>query len=411
MPPRTSKRAARVEQELLALQKNDDPALVANEVDEEVEEEQAGQSLGPASAFAAVCLLLYCCGAELTGLQLALDDGEDDATSEPDAETASPASAKRKKKRKKAKKPAGDGEVPTAAGETPSPAPVKRAAPKEKIAPLDEIDAALRELDAKYAVTGEASDEARQFRSEAPSSAFQALRQVRWLFQPSTSCAKTIIQLLSVDMKHLDADAELKRMFGAKVVNAAATQTTTRGAKASNPHHRAGKARSGLAKPGTYWPPVHLVRSGLTMEPIESIPSNLGIYHSFEHSRAYRATQSQFLEAVSSHDPNSIMALLSVNPCVLPLSLRIAAQHDAQLSHRLPASARRDPSASRRPRRCRRLPRSRPLRHGARLLAHLSAHFRQCPPLLLPRRVASHVPSAGTQDHLAHASRLLAHRL
>jgi len=144
-----------------------------------------------------------------------------------------------------------------------------------------------------------------------------------------------------VDTKHLDADAELKRMFGARVVNSSAHKPTARGAVASNPHHSAAnRLRTSLAKPEQYWPPIAFVKSGLTMEQ-ERASDGGAPTHTFVHSRDYKSAQRQFLDAVASHDGDAIYALLQVYPYHLDSLLQCSSMSAQQ------GDVRRTPKRSR----------------------------------------------------------------
>lgn len=118
--------------------------------------------------------------------------------------------------------------------------------------------------------------------------------------------------LLSVDPKQLDADAELRRFFGSKVIASA---------DAATPRHRGharmqaalAKMRYTLAKPKpTYPPPTSL--AGLNMremgpEDVADLYDRRGWeqtdpgekWYTFEHSPAWREIERQFLGAVRSH--------------------------------------------------------------------------------------------------------------
>ena len=159
---------------------------------------------------------------------------------------------------------------------------------------LDEIDKALREL-------GQDPSTASSTTSASTSAPVVTAR---------------IRTLLGVDPKNLDADAELRKFFGAKVVqSAAATQQQPRGARANNPHHALNRQfRQGgmLAKPQPNWPPAAFAKSGLEMTLVES--GNGESIWTFEHSRAYKEVTQMYLEAVASLDPNQLMAILHVHP-------------------------------------------------------------------------------------------------
>lgn len=179
---------------------------------------------------------------------------------------------------------------------------------------LDEIDRALRDLGS---TPGQASTSTSS---------------------PSVPIATSRIRsLLSVEPKYLDADAELKRFFGASVVQSAAVKPELRGARAQNPHHALHRqfSKGGmLARPGPNWPPAAFSKSGLSMEVIES--SQGETLWTFVHSKGYKEVTQMFLEAVSSMDPNQLMALLHVHPyhaeTLLGLSDMAAQQGDPGMS-------------------------------------------------------------------------------
>lgn len=168
---------------------------------------------------------------------------------------------------------------------------------------MDEVDRALAELDLKYGsstATGSSAPSA----TAGPSRQFMAWRN-----------------LLSVDPKNLDPDAELRRFFGSKVI----ASDSAKGSRS----HRVGpsaKLRYTISKPKpTYPPPTSL--AGLTMR--EYSEDEVGDMYkrrqteatdkgekwfSFEHHGQWRGVERQFLGAVQSHDPNQLMALLKVYP-------------------------------------------------------------------------------------------------
>ncbi|KAK9897024.1 DUF654-domain-containing protein [Cystobasidium minutum MCA 4210] len=154
----------------------------------------------------------------------------------------------------------------------------------------------------------------------------------------STPVASSRIRsLLSVETNQLDADAELKRFFGAKVVASAEVKPQVRGARAQNPHHALHRqfARGGiLAKPKPNWPPAAFSKSGLSMTLVEALAGET--VWTFEHSKGYKEVTQMYLEAVSSMDPNQMMALLHVHPyhveTLLGLSDMAAQQGDPGMS-------------------------------------------------------------------------------
>ncbi|KAG0254851.1 Transcription factor 25 [Mortierella polycephala] len=109
-------------------------------------------------------------------------------------------------------------------------------------------------------------------------------------------------QLLAVDTRFLDADAEMKKMFGARVVNSEIRDR--RYAKVAK--------KALLAQPRGTWP----VRkaSGLSMEIVETDEKEHVTTFKIVHSDYYQRTQLKFLAAVASYDPGNLVALLRESP-------------------------------------------------------------------------------------------------
>ncbi|KAG0316170.1 Transcription factor 25 [Dissophora globulifera] len=116
------------------------------------------------------------------------------------------------------------------------------------------------------------------------------------------STATPLKQLLAVDTRFLDADAEMKKMFGARVVNSEIKDR--RYAKITK--------RALLAQPRNTWP----IRkaSGLSMEIVETDEKEHVTTFKIVHSEYYQRTQLKFLGAVASYDPGNLVALLRENP-------------------------------------------------------------------------------------------------
>ena len=190
------------------------------------------------------------------------------------------------KKKKKAKAKAGQ-----------QPDKQDNAAHNEQDDGLDEIDRALQQLgQAGWSSAG----------SSAPSTA---------PVSTAPTVTSRIRSLLAVETKHLDAEAELKRFFGAKVVSSAAAKPQLRGARAQNPHHALNRqfSKGGmLARPAQHWPAAAFAKSGLDMELVES--GHGESLWTFEHSPAYKEVTQMYLQAVASMDPNQLMAILHVHP-------------------------------------------------------------------------------------------------
>ncbi|KAF9300780.1 Transcription factor 25 [Mortierella antarctica] len=118
-------------------------------------------------------------------------------------------------------------------------------------------------------------------------------------------------QLLAVDTRFLDADAEMKKMFGARVVNSEIKDR--RYAKVTK--------KALLAQPRGTWP----VRkaSGLSMEIVDTDKENVMTFK-IAHSDSYQRTQLKFLGAVASYDPNNLVALLRESPFHIDTLLQLS---------------------------------------------------------------------------------------
>lgn len=116
-------------------------------------------------------------------------------------------------------------------------------------------------------------------------------------------------EFLSVNYRHLDAEAEMKRMFGSRVVN-----------KESRTAGRVLK-RSKMTTPKVDWPPYK--KQGLSMELLKTTSNQIS-YFAFQHDDEYQDAQLEFLNGVAMHDPNALMALLARHPyhidCLLQVS-------------------------------------------------------------------------------------------
>ncbi|KAI8456011.1 transcriptional repressor TCF25-domain-containing protein [Phakopsora pachyrhizi] len=177
--------------------------------------------------------------------------------------------------------------------------------PKQDVE-IDEIEAALKDI----AALGSASTVSNQANSK-PEGIFESG------------------DLFLVDGKMLDAELELRRMFGSRVVSSATIALSpdlaafhgTRTLK--NPHHQVNiKLKATLlAKPQAGWIPHNKTTSGLSMRALDrSEIESAGLSWSkepwfcFEHSMSFRSVQSRFISATLSLDPNRFMPLLSALP-------------------------------------------------------------------------------------------------
>ena len=139
--------------------------------------------------------------------------------------------------------------------------------------------------------------------------------------------------LLSVDPKNLDADAELRRFFGSKVVGGGFQGGDTCSlqiaslAQSGGNRHRPGpsaKLRYTISKPKPTYPPATSL-SGLGMREmseeeveevlvrrnVEGVSSDKGEkWFTFEHSPQWREVERQFMGAVRSHGRSGTSELL-----------------------------------------------------------------------------------------------------
>lgn len=185
---------------------------------------------------------------------------------------------------------------------SPSPSPsrskqekkaAKKARAKEQKDDRDEVDKALAELSIKYPDLQQVV---------ASTSASPAAR--------STSAA--LASLLSVSTQHLDAEVELRKFFGAKVISAAKSSEAGASKRAAAVAARLkSQAKATLAKPkGNWWPVNH--RQGLsskmyTPEDEEEMRGRHGWapllgekVWTVEYSKKYRAFTLAFMQTVMS---------------------------------------------------------------------------------------------------------------
>jgi len=109
--------------------------------------------------------------------------------------------------------------------------------------------------------------------------------------------------ILLVDPRNLNTHNEMKRRFGANVVNAD---------RRRDAHTRRFKRTTSLVTPKDNWPPFSKV--GITMTQVKSENSTSCSYFMFEHQEIYRSVQFKFYDAVETMDHNNIIALLNAHP-------------------------------------------------------------------------------------------------
>ncbi|KAF5364015.1 hypothetical protein D9756_001067 [Leucocoprinus leucothites] len=241
---------------------------------------------------------------------------EDDENEGSDSAGPSKRSKKSKKKKKKpvGAKPQNDSEVKTPFSEpTPQPEPesqtipkaeqtesltaserkaLKKAKQKEKKAKGDDLDKALAEL------------------------AIQLPPQQT--FAQTTVKGQSLADLLGVSLQHLDAEAELRKFFGSRVVQATKTKT-------SSPTRRnAGALKSNLTRPQpTWWSASQ--REGLSIRPLAPTEVEEKCkrrswdvanekWWTVEYSKKYKSMTKAFMQTVLSGDPQGFYELLRKLP-------------------------------------------------------------------------------------------------
>eukprot|EP00731_Ephydatia_muelleri_P026995 Em0018g1095a len=109
--------------------------------------------------------------------------------------------------------------------------------------------------------------------------------------------------ILTVDRRYLNANAEMRRIFGSSVVRA---EQRKRVAHSSRSRH----VPTVLAVPRDTWPKMD--KPGLSMIPVEYKDGCQ--WFMFEHSPAYQKVQCMFWDAVETFDPNAIASILNRYP-------------------------------------------------------------------------------------------------
>ncbi|KAK4055535.1 hypothetical protein OIV83_000081 [Microbotryomycetes sp. JL201] len=336
MPPRLNKRQQREQAELAELAAaHPNAAQDASTLDAPLSDQQVTEDIDDdheqprtaqvANAFGALNL------DDADGGDSGDDDIDQQATTAPQSATKasiaesqrlkgtdSARKAKNKKKKKKGSTAATGSATPgTESADTPQ---QQRRADKKKLTKpdedLDEIDRALAEIAAKQGTTAESDANATNARQRPE---WRALKEV-FAFEP----------------KLLDSDAELKRMFGSKVVGS--TQTSAprspyHARLANNPHHSTSvkRANSFLAQPEPGWYPPTGVLKLLPYDGPES-KSDEGDWYTFDHPWEYRAAQLSFLEVLQQADGNRLFNVLQTQPyhvdTLMQLSEMMAHQGD-----------------------------------------------------------------------------------
>ncbi|KAF9909931.1 Transcription factor 25 [Linnemannia zychae] len=244
-----------------------------------------------------------------------LDEGdEDDADSEEEQEPAAPvttSSSKKKKNKKKKKAAASTASNPFDALQDNDNDNTTPAGTQEAVASpvTDEAtSAAAAKSKNKKKKKGKAVVKSLEEMSveEFERSLQQMNQQLGSLSTDGETSRKATVtplnHLLAVDTRFLDADAEMKKMFGARVVNSEIKDRRyTKVAK-----------KALLAQPRGTWP----VRkaSGLSMDIVDQDEKEKTTTFKVVHSEYYQRTQLKFLAAVASYDPNNLVMLLRESP-------------------------------------------------------------------------------------------------
>ena len=228
----------------------------------------------------------------------------------------------------------------------PAPAPIKKKKKKKKKKKsaaaeeeededeVDEVTAALREL-------GEEMPPARDDAVDpnAPPGSSSAPRD----------------PLMTVDLRCLKAEDELKSIFGARVIHAVELEEGNRGggggARAGSRGRRgrstvaaslasAARARSILVAPKDSWPPYRR-GTGLSMECVGVDRDGARVFR-YTHDSDYADAQRAYNRAVASHNPNNLVALLHHYPWHVDALLALSdiyiytgeGQHSAEMLER-----------------------------------------------------------------------------
>ncbi|KAF8812727.1 DUF654-domain-containing protein [Phlegmacium glaucopus] len=168
---------------------------------------------------------------------------------------------------------------------------LKKARAREKKAANDELDQALAELSMQYPASQKISQ--------------------------ASSSSHSLADLLSVSLNHLDGEAEMRKFFGSKVVQA------TKAGDSSN-RKMTPAVRSNLTRPQpTWW--AAKGREGLSLRPLadDEVDTKLKRHAwisvqekwwTVEYSKKYKSMTKAFMETVSSGDPQGFWDLLGTLP-------------------------------------------------------------------------------------------------
>lgn len=147
---------------------------------------------------------------------------------------------------------------------------------------------------------------------------------------------KSASSILQVDPKFLNAENELRRIFGSKVVNSfekghqTGTSRQIRGGRRGSHNHR----KTVLVSPLDHWPRWD---GSLSMELLETRDG----YHYFRymHSSSYSQAQRAFEAAKAIHDLNGIASILLYNPYHIDSLVTLAEYFKFSGEHQMSADA------------------------------------------------------------------------
>lgn len=119
----------------------------------------------------------------------------------------------------------------------------------------------------------------------------------------SSAATPALSTLLTISPNHLDSQAEMRRLFGARVVDSAETSTPN-DVHARRRAAALGKTKSTLTKPKPTWPPPKM-RDGLTArvmstEEVGDLEEPGERWWTVEYSKRYRSVTKSFLRTVLS---------------------------------------------------------------------------------------------------------------
>ncbi|KAJ7705831.1 transcriptional repressor TCF25-domain-containing protein [Mycena olivaceomarginata] len=258
MPPRLNKRQQRELEELEALGGPSQPQDSSND-----EESSKLPTRAPPESWIR-------CGARYTPL---FTPGEEDSADEDSA--VAPKSRKKKKKKAAPVVP-----------ESPRPPVVKnekkaakKAKARERKADKDEFDQALAELSVKY----------------------PELQDVASGSNETAATSASLASLLSVSLANLDSEAEMRKFFGARVIQANKSGTS-------------GSARRQTAQRSNLTRPARLLELDDKLAHHAWDPARDEKWWTVEYTKKYKSVTLAFMKIVYSGDPNGFYGLLQKFP-------------------------------------------------------------------------------------------------